>query len=109
MNEYFVSIAAKSSCLLLATTMSYSIGSISSRDIEPHYVPYHYSAPVSVSINSALHITGDTVTDYYQPRTELGKKLLDLRREYVLNGGRLLTETELADEIRLRGGGVLDA
>jgi hypothetical protein len=109
MNEYAVSIAAKSCCLFLATTLSYNMTSISSIDIEPHYIPYYYSAPVSVSINSALDITGDAVVDYYQSRTELGKKLLALRREYVLNGGRLLAEPELVNEIRLRRGGVLGA
>lgn len=108
MNEYLVSVAAKPCLLFFAATLSYNIGAISSIDVEPNYLPYHYSAPVSVSINSVSSITGDAVVDYYQPRTELGKKLLALRREYVINGGRLLAESELADEIHLRRGGVLD-
>ncbi|MHB1678809.1 MAG: hypothetical protein ACYCSS_14985 [Sulfuriferula sp.] len=109
MNEYAVSIAAMSSCLFLATTLSHNVGLPSPVYDEPYYFPYHYSAPASVAINAEPQITGDVVVDYYQPRTDLGKKLLSLRREYVLNGGRLLTETELLDEIHLRRGGILNA
>jgi len=34
-------------------------------------------------------VTGDPVVDNYQPRTELGRMLINLRREYVAAGGQL--------------------
>lgn len=44
----------------------------------------------------------------YQPRTELGKRLLALRQAYVESGGRLLTAEALDEELRSRRGGVGD-
>ncbi len=35
----------------------------------------------------------------YQPRTELGRKLLELRRKYIESGGELLSVEELVEEI----------
>lgn len=49
----------------------------------------------------------DPLSDY-QPRTELGKRLLALRQAYVASGGRLLTADALDEEIRSRRGGVAD-
>lgn len=40
--------------------------------------------------------------DDYRPRTELGRKLLDLRRAYVASGGKLLNDAELDAEIKSR-------
>lgn len=45
----------------------------------------------------------------FQPRTELGKKLLALRQAYVASGGKLMSVTALDDELRHRRGGVDDA
>ena len=45
----------------------------------------------------------------YRPRTELGEKLLALRRAYIAKGGRLLSAGELEEELRSRRGGVGDA
>ncbi len=50
----------------------------------------------------------DSLPDY-RPKTELGKRLLALRRSYIANGGRLLSAEELDEELRLRRGGVGDA
>jgi len=50
----------------------------------------------------------DTLPDY-RPRTELGEKLLALRRAYIAKGGRLLSADELEEELRSRRGGVGDA
>ena len=47
--------------------------------------------------------------DHYVPRTELGRRLLALRRTYVQGGGRLLSWDEIDAEVRLRRGGVTDA
>lgn len=54
-------------------------------------------------------MTGDTVADNYRPRTELGRKLLALRREFVAAGGQLLDAEALDDEIELRRGGITNA
>jgi hypothetical protein len=54
--------------------------------------------------NSAVPPMIDTVTETFQPKTDLGKSLLALRRRYVANGGVLLNEKELDEEMRyLRG------
>jgi hypothetical protein len=45
----------------------------------------------------------------YQPKTELGKKLLALRQSYVAGGGRLLSADALDEELYSRRGGVGDA
>jgi hypothetical protein len=50
----------------------------------------------------------DSLSDY-QPRTELGKRLLALRQAYVTSGGRLLSADALDEELRSRRGGVGDA
>jgi hypothetical protein len=42
----------------------------------------------------------------WTPRTDLGKKLLALRQEYIAAGGKMLTATDLDNEIQTRRGGV---
>jgi hypothetical protein len=42
----------------------------------------------------------DPIVDHYQPRTELGRRLLSLRRAYIEGGGRLLSQDEVLDDIR---------
>ena len=42
----------------------------------------------------------------YSPKTELGKKLLALRKAYIKKGGKLLNKEELEKEINLRRGGI---
>lgn len=62
------------------------------------------------ALTTALQSVGlqkDSLPDY-QPRTELGKRLLALRRSYVANGGRLLSADALDEELRSRRGGVSD-
>ena len=49
-------------------------------------------------------LTGDTVVDHYQPRTELGRKLIELRRAYIESGGKLMTQDEILAEVRRRRG-----
>ena len=53
-------------------------------------------------------LTGDAVVDRYQPRTELGHKLIELRRAYVESGGKLMTWDEINAEVREHRGGVAD-
>lgn len=65
------------------------------------------NAGMTIRIDAAL--TGDPVVDNYRPRTELGRKLLALRRAYVTTGGQLLDGDALDAEVQLRRGGVADA
>jgi hypothetical protein len=51
--------------------------------------------------------TGDTVVDTYQPRTELGRKLIELRRAHVQAGGKLVNWDEIDAEVRERRGGIV--
>lgn len=48
----------------------------------------------------ARALTGDAVVDHYQPRTELGRKLIELRRAYLESGGKLMTWDEIDAEMR---------
>ncbi len=62
------------------------------------------------ALTTAPHLAGlrkDALPDY-QPRTELGKRLLALRQAYVASGGRLLPADALEEELRSRRGGVSD-
>lgn len=65
------------------------------------------NAGMTIRINTTL--TGDSVVDNYRPRTELGRKLLALRRAYVTTGGQLLDGEALEAEMQLRRGGAADA
>ena len=44
----------------------------------------------------------------YRPRTELGRRLLDLRRAYLAAGGRTMSWDELEAEVQERRGGARD-
>jgi len=50
----------------------------------------------------------DPILDHYQPRTEIGHKLLALRRVYLESGGKLMTWDEIDEEVRRRRGGLSD-
>jgi hypothetical protein len=74
-------------------------------EVQPSYVPGNTGMKIRVSVV----LTGDSVVDNYKPRTELGRKLLALRRAYVMSGGKLLDGEAMDAEMRLRRGGVADA
>ena len=57
---------------------------------------------------SSRALTGDAVVDHYQPRTELGRKLIELRRAYIERGGKLMNWDEVNAEVCERRGGVAD-
>jgi len=57
---------------------------------------------------SSRALTGDAVVDHYQPKTELGRKLIELRRAYIESGGKLMTQDEILAEVRQRRGGIDD-
>ncbi len=59
--------------------------------------------PTNVStriLSGEKRLVGDPVVDYYQPRTELGRKLIALRRAYILGGGKLMSQDEILDAVR---------
>jgi hypothetical protein len=73
----------------------------------------HCELPPSLPVGSIVRVTvepvvRDPLVDDYQPRTELGRKLIELRRTYIQNGGKLMTWEELDEEMRRRRGGVAD-
>ena len=74
-------------------------------EIRPSYV----LGNTGMTIRVCAVLTGDHVVDNYLPRTELGRKLLALRRAYVTTGGHLLDGNALDAEVQLRRGGVVDA
>jgi len=53
-------------------------------------------------------LTGDDVVDHFEPKTDLGRKLIALRRAYVQGGGKLQSLDEINAEVRERRGGVAD-
>ncbi len=59
-----------------------------------------------VSVRIGLPAVHDPILDRYRPRTDLGDKLLALRRAYIERGGHLLTWDEINEEVRMRRGGV---
>lgn len=56
-------------------------------------------------ISQSLRITDFSLSDY-RPKTELGRILLRLRRNYISSGGKLLSEAEFEEEIVSRRGGL---
>ena len=48
------------------------------------------------------------MVDNYQPRTELGRKLIELRRAHIRASGQLLNWEEIDAEVRERRGGVVN-
>ncbi len=77
--------------------------------LAPEIRPSYVLGNAGVTIRVCAVFTGDTVVDNYRPRTELGRKLLALRRAYVTTGGHLLDGNALDAEVQLRRGGVVDA
>lgn len=54
---------------------------------------------------SSLSRVNDFTFGDYKPRTELGKRLIEIRRNFILKGGKLLSPEEIDREIELRRGG----
>jgi hypothetical protein len=46
----------------------------------------------------------DALIEHYQPRTELGRKLIELRQAYLASGGKLMTQDEILADVRQRRG-----
>lgn len=101
----------------LIAALSYGSSAMNTKATEADTVPFfewsdiagYHRTNVAAEIQVGdQQLTGDTVVDYYQPRTELGRKLIALRRAYISGGGKLLSWDELDEEMRLRRGGVPD-
>ena len=73
----------------------------------------HYELPASLPVGSIVRVTvelvlQDPILAHYQPRTDIGHKLLALRRAYLESGGKLMTWDEIDEEVRRRRGGLED-
>jgi hypothetical protein len=68
----------------------------------------NYSLEPSWDVHRRLNVLSAAHRAEYQPRTELGKRLMAIRRSYIENGGRLLNDEELAEKLREQRGGVRD-
>lgn len=90
---------------VVVTVLPDTLAPWSPRALPPAVQPPGAAAPET----SAAPLTGDAVVDHYQPRTELGRELIALRRAYILGGGQLLSWDELDKEMQERRGGVTDA
>lgn len=66
-----------------------------------------WNTPLSDAIEDQplAHLNDEAWADY-QPKTALGKKLLELRRAYLASGGKLLSADALDEEMRDRRGGI---
>jgi hypothetical protein len=87
------------------------IQTITQESTASYYTPDIRYRWVNLSVTVEIIISpivGDLLVDTYRPRTELGRKLLELRREYIHSGGKLLSWEGLDEEMRLRRGGVPD-
>ncbi len=72
-----------------------------------------FNLPTSLPIGSAIRVTVEAVQKNsherrFSPKSELGRKLLKAREEYVQQGGRLLNWDEINEEVRRRRGGLTD-
>ena len=74
-------------------------------DRNSQYRAINAATPIKVIDKPLL---GDVVVDFYQPRTALGRKLIELRRAYLLAGGKLMDWNELDNEARQSRGGLVD-
>jgi hypothetical protein len=66
-----------------------------------------WDAP-GMEVYDAPLVQRDPVIETFQPKTELGKRLLALRRAYVEKGGPLLDAEGFDRELQRRRGGVSD-
>ena len=72
-------------------------------------VPFQAIANTEEILKTSSHSpTGDAVVDDYQPRTELGRRLIALRRTHIEQGGTLVSWDEIDAEVRERRGGAID-
>lgn len=56
----------------------------------------------------ASWVTPSRWENHFVPKTELGKRLLDLRNRAIASGIRLLSEDEVLEEVRRRRGEIED-
>ena len=62
------------------------------------------AGPVRVTVESVL----PPESDIFQSQTELGKRLLEIRRRAIAKGMELLSWDEVNEEVRRRRGGLGD-
>jgi hypothetical protein len=53
-------------------------------------------------------LADESMTEDYQPRTEIGRLALAARKAHLASGGKLLSADEISAEVRRRRGGLAD-
>lgn len=86
-------IAGRYSLLLLPNPTVYSSSGVESRVAEWPATPAEWRSRLK---------EGPAPKETFVPKTELGRKLWGLRQKYIATGGRLYTDTEIADELERR-------
>ncbi len=110
--ENSIPLAAIMAGLVVIGSISNEAGQATStptRQVTTEIRPSYLLGNAGMTIRIQTNMTGDAVVDNYRPRTELGRKLLTLRRAYVTSGGQLLDSDALDIEVQSRRGGVVDA
>ena len=103
-------LLARSSLVASVFPVFLAKGCLANEEPPAHAWVFSYRAEYAgTPIRISIERTGDMVVDTYRPRTELGMRLLSLRRAYVEGGGQLLDADALDEEISSRRGGVSDA
>ena len=73
----------------------------SPRALPPAVLPPAATAPEEATTATPVApVTGDAVVDHYQPRTELGRDLLAIRRRAIARGLQLQSVDAILDEVR---------
>ena len=106
-----IPLSAVMAGLVVLMPMSHSAGQVMLAPIRitPGIRPSYVLGNAGLTIHVRSAFTADPVVDNYRPRTELGRKLIALRRAYVTTGGQLLDADGLDIEMQLRRGGAADA
>jgi hypothetical protein len=64
------------------------------------------TSPKKISSARAMRDQSQAQEKFPKPRTPLARKMLELRREYIAEGGRLLSLDEINSELARRRGGL---
>lgn len=106
-------LSALATGFAVISSLSCAVGQIVPASHRELMLERNYSSYSLGNAGTTIHVytdlSGDRVVDNFRPRTELGRRLLALRRAYVTTGGQLLDGNALDAEVQLRRGGVVDA
>ena len=71
------------------------------------HLPDDLPAGILVRI-TVERLMDDTMTEDYQPRTDIGRLALAARKAYLADGGKLRSADEISEEVSRRRGGLYD-